>query len=369
MWRQWYQWFFVRAPRRMSIFDGIGILAQGTPKEGSGARIPDEMSTLDALAEAQVLNDAIVGLVAEVPGLAQTGCGTTGRCAPLDYRATFGDLADHADARALVDALAGARAAAVAAFAEGDEEVALACAALRPLLARLLNSVRGAGAALDAWDGAIDCAWTSPLEAPSGKKGSYRSYAGGAGGAAWSARAAEAVALDYAAVCAREAVARERLAAAMATSGAGDLAPRFKKAAALLRSAAGLWDAAHDGRSSPIAALDALPGGCALADGDARPAEATRGVCSGCALLCAASAQRLALASALLTGAAPDSLVARLCGGVAGRLGKSGDAARAAAPAQHGRVDRRRNRSPGRRPAFVIYLRIPLSRPNRTRFP
>ena len=66
--------------------------------------------------------------------------------------------------------------------------------------------------------------------------------------------------------------------------GAGDLAPRFKKAAALLRSAAGLWDAAHDGRSSPIAALDALPGGCALADGDARPAEATRGVCSGCAI-------------------------------------------------------------------------------------
>ena len=293
----------------------------------------------DELAAAQQIQDAIVALVCEIPCPGQSGFGTTGRAAPLDYGAAFGALAGDGDARELLSHLKNERASVVRAFGVGDEDAALACAALRPHLHRLLASLKAAGPALDGCGAGVTCAWTSPLEAAD-KKGQYRSYEAGGGAAAFSARAREAVALDAVAVSAREAVCRERLARELATSGGGgELGPRLKKAAAVLRAAAGLWEAAAGGA---VAALDALPAGCALASGDARPPEATRAVCAGEALICTASAQRMAVGSALATTGLPDSLAAKLCGGVVDKLTAARDAARDGAPAHAARADQGR---------------------------
>ena len=71
-----------------------------------------------------------------------------------------------------------------------------------------------------------------------------------------------------------------------------------------------------------------------------RPPEATRACCAGAALLASASAQRCAIASALAQNKLPDSLAAKLCGGVAEKLEAARNASRDGAPKHHARLDR-----------------------------
>ncbi|KAH8060053.1 voltage-gated potassium channel [Aureococcus anophagefferens] len=89
----------------------------------------------------------------------------------LDYGAAFGALAGDGDARELLSQLKTERASVVRAFGVGDEDAALACAALRPHLHRLLASLKAAGPALDGCGAGVTCAWTSPLEAADKKGG------------------------------------------------------------------------------------------------------------------------------------------------------------------------------------------------------
>ena len=162
--------------------------------------------------------------------------------------------------------------------------------------------------------------------------------------------------MDAVALAAREATAKERAAHELAATGGGDArAPRCKQACGLLRQAAGVWDAlGANAGATAIARLDALPAGCALAAFDARPPEAARAVCSGAALAAAAGAQRMMIGAALATTGLPDSLGAKLCGGVAERLDASRDASRDGAPKHHARLDPERG---GR--ARTLPLRAP----------
>jgi len=283
----------------------------------------------DELEKAQATHDAILRLVCAIPLPPHLGAT---KCSPVNYGCFRALASPHAAARALLGDVEAGWVDCVRAFKADDAgEVASACGELRPKLERLACAANNASRAdLDEhFTGKVTCAWASVLEHDAAF------YKGGSGrNATAGERCLEAVALDVVAVTAREARALER--------GARDLATKAsdcKRACAKLRKAAGLWESlAHAGDRTPIAFLDALHEGGALSF-EQRPPEATRACCAGAALLASASAQRSAIALALAQNKLPDSLAAKLCGGVSEKLDAARNASRDGAPKHHARLD------------------------------
>ena len=296
-------------------------------------------SMTEELEKAQATHDAILRLVCALPDPPHLG---SSKCQPVSYDCFRALASPHASSRALLSDVQAGWSDCKKAFQEDNaDEVAGACGELRPKLERLACAAHKAARSdlEDHLTGNATCAWASVLENDA-KAVWISGGSGGHRGVSKRDRCVESVALDVIAVTAREAKALEKSARHLATKPGYPPIGDCKRACAKLRKAAGLWESlSHAGDRTPIALLDALPENCGMTF-EKRPPEATRACCAGAALLASASAQRCAIASALAQNKLPDSLAAKLCGGVAEKLEAARNASRDGAPKHHARLDR-----------------------------
>ena len=185
--------------------------------------------------------------------------------------------------------------------------------------------------------GNATCAWASVLENDA-KAVWISGGSGGHRGVSNRDRCVESVALDVIAITAREATPEEEC-------GTWRRSRATRRSAIANGPARSCGKPRASGRAEPRRRPDGHRAvGCFARElwDDLReaPAGGARACCAGAALLASASAQRCAIASALAQNKLPDSLAAKLCGGVAEKLEAARNASRDGAPKHHARLDR-----------------------------